>query len=265
MRLVTGLGLFTILVASSTARAGAALDDSSKSPTRTTDPAAAPDTLETTPEKVEYGVDLRLRHVWLPQGLMELFTSRAAGGAGNNGIGFDLVRRRGNVELQLGFEYEHVNLAEGVYIDSGKTVPGDTADYILSPEHAGTDFGWFTIEFTFINHAQINKYLAVRYGGGAGIGILTGSVKRFDVQCTAASSNTNVDPGCVPPDFGGQATVTPDHAGDPEPGAYGLPPVFPVVNAIVGLQIRPNDKAVINIEGGIRTLPFIGMSAGYFF
>jgi hypothetical protein len=257
--------LFTILVGSSTARAQAALDDSSKSPTRTTDPAAAPDTLTTAPEKVDYGIDLRLRHVWLPQGLMELFTARAAGGASNNGIGVDFVRRRGNVELQLGFEYEHVNLAEGVYIDSGKTVPGDTADYILSPEHAASDFGWFTIEFTFINHAQINKYLAVRYGGGAGIGILTGSVKRYDVQCTASSSNTNVDPGCVPPEFGGQATVTPDHPGDPEPGPYGLPPVFPVVNAIIGLQIRPTDKAVINIEGGIRTLPFIGMSAGYFF
>ena len=31
------------------------------------------------------------------------------------------------------------------------------------------------------------------------------------------------------------------------------------------LQIKPTPKAVINIEAGIRTLPFFGFSAGYFF
>jgi preprotein translocase subunit SecA len=36
------------------------------------------------------------------------------------------------------------------------------------------------------------------------------------------------------------------------------------INAILGLQIRPTPKAVINIEGGIRTVPFIGLSVGYF-
>src|SRR5512135_3019085 len=175
MRFVTGLGLLAVLVSGGTARAGAALDDSSKAPapatTRTTDPAAAPDSLETAPDKVEYGVDLRLRHVWLPQGLIGLFVNHAAGGASNNGIGVDLVRRRGNLELQLGFEFEHINLQEGVYVNSGDDVAkGDTADFILSPEHAGSDFGWFTIEFTFMNHAPINKYVSFRYGGGAGLG-----------------------------------------------------------------------------------------------
>jgi hypothetical protein len=48
------------------------------------------------------------------------------------------------------------------------------------------------------------------------------------------------------------------------PVAYDFPPVFPVVNAIIGLQIRPTPKAVVNIEGGIRTVPFIGLSVGYF-
>jgi len=38
-----------------------------------------------------------------------------------------------------------------------------------------------------------------------------------------------------------------------------------VVNAIIGFQIKPTEKAVINIEGGIRTFPFFGFSGGYFF
>jgi hypothetical protein len=275
MRFVTGLGLLAILVG--TARAGAALDDNSSSTpppqtTRTTDPNAAPDTLQTSKDKVEYGVDLRLRQVFLPQGLIGLFVARAAGGASNTGFGVDLIRRRGDLELQLGLEFEHINMQEGVYINSGDSVPTDTADYILSPSHAnGQDFGWFTIEFTFMNHAPINKYVAFRYGGGAGLGILTGHVYRIDTQCSAGATNSNPEPGCVPVGSFGQSgqpgtgTPSPDHAGDPVINPYNLPPVFPVVNAIIGVQIRPTPKAVINIEGGIRTLPFIGISAGYFF
>jgi hypothetical protein len=273
MRFFTSLGLLTILVG--TATAGSALDESSSSTpppstTRTTDPNAAPDSLQTTGEQIEYGADLRIRQVYLPQGLMGLFVARAAGGASNTGIGVDLVRRRGNLELQLGFEFEHIALQEGVYINSGDNVPTDTADFILSPAHAMSDFGWFTIEFTFMNHAPINKYIAFRYGGGAGLGILTGQVKRIDTMCTGGS-NSNPEPFCVPAGYTGQngqagtGVVLPDHPGDPEPNPYNLPPVFPVVNAIIGLQIRPTPKAVINIEGGIRTLPFFGISAGYFF
>ncbi|MGE5185354.1 MAG: hypothetical protein ACM31C_24995 [Acidobacteriota bacterium] len=263
-------------MASGTAHAGAALDDNTKSTpppatTSTVDPNAAPTSLETVGDKVEYGADLRIRQVFLPSGLIGLFVNRAAGGASNTGLGVDLVRRRGNLELQLGFEFEHINLQEGVYINSGDNVPTDTADYILSPEKAASNFGWFTIEFTFMNQAPINKYLAFRYGGGAGLGILTGSVKRYDVQCTPGSTNSNPEPGCVPMGVTspsgqvGQGVVSPDHPGDPEPNPYGLPPVFPVVNAIIGLQIKPTPKSVINIEGGIRTLPFIGISAGYFY
>jgi len=41
--------------------------------------------------------------------------------------------------------------------------------------------------------------------------------------------------------------------------------VFPVVNAIVGLQLKPTDHTTINLEGGIRTLPFVGVSSSFFF
>src|SRR5215467_10639942 len=81
-----------------TAWAGAALDDDKKAtPTRTTDPAAAPDSLATTEDKVDYGVDIRLRSVHVPKALLELFVDRAADGASNTGIGVDFVRRRGNL------------------------------------------------------------------------------------------------------------------------------------------------------------------------
>lgn len=267
MRFATSLTLLAI--SAGTAWGQAALDDAGK-PQRTTEATAAPDTTQTAEPKLEYGVDIRLRQVFLPKSLIQLFVERAPGGSSNGGVGVDLVRRRGNLELQLGFEFEHIQPQEGVWIKKGDQVPAASADFILSPDHAGSSFGWFTVEFTFLNHAPINKYLAVRYGGGAGIGFLTGSLKRIDTQCSAGATNSNPEPGCIPVGYSvngkaGTGAIVPDNPGDTEPNPYNLPPVFPVVNAIIGLQIRPTSKSVINIETGIRLLPFIGVSGGYFF
>ena len=249
----------TLLGLTGSAWGQAALDDEGK-PERTTDPNAAPDTTATAEPKPEYGVGLRLRRVMVPTGMIELFVERSAGGASNTGIGVDLVRRRGNLELQLGFEFEHIEPGEGVWINKGDNVnAGDEADYIISADRAGSSLGWFTVEFTFLNHAPITKTVAVRYGGGAGIGFFTGELQRYDVICAGGTTNDNPEPGCKPAALGGTG------GGGQTPVAYDFPPIFPVVNAIIGLQIRPTSKATINIEGGIRTVPFFGVSGGYFF
>jgi len=263
MRLSTRLIVLTGACASGVAWAGPALEDDKK-PTPTTDQAVAP----TTPveDQVTYGGDFRLRDVILPESLMGLFVERAAGGTSHVGWGVDFVRRRGTVELQFGFEHEQIEPHEGVWIEKGKNVAtGDSADYILNPTDAGGDFGWYTLEFTFINNKPINKYVAFRYGIGAGLGILSGNVKRYDLNpCGAGATNSNPSPGCVPPAKGGTGTVSPDSGnGGPEPATYDLPPVFPVVNLLAGVQVHPIDHMVVNFELGIRTLPFIGMSIGY--
>ncbi len=38
-----------------------------------------------------------------------------------------------------------------------------------------------------------------------------------------------------------------------------------VVNALVGVQLRPIDNVFINVEAGIHTMPFFGTSLGYYF
>jgi hypothetical protein len=245
----------TVLTGSAFAQA--ALDDSANSPA-TPDPAATPAEPK---DEVEYGVGLRLRNVRIPQAELELFLERAAGGSSNFGIGAEFVRRRGNVELQFGIEYEHISPGEGVWIESGKNVAaGDEADYVLGPDR-GSNLGWLTFEFTFLNHSPINKQFAIRYGAGAGIGIITGNLKRIDVLCNGAT-NSSVEPGCVPPAFGGTATETQGGT----PANYDLKtPIFPVINAIIGVQYRPVPKATVNFEMGIRTLLFIGFSGAYFF
>jgi len=269
------LGMASLMIAAlgSTVWAGPALDDGDKKAppigANSAETPAAPDLNAEPP--VDYGVGIRLREVFLPSSLMGLFVARTAGGAQNTGIGVELIRRRGQTELQLGFEFEHITLAEGVYIERGKNVPADESDYILNPAHSGHDLGWFTIDFTFVNHVQLTKELQFRYGGGAGLGIITGELDHYNIACAAGSSNASIDPGCVPKDMPaltgpsgqpGQGVYT---EGGQIPQKYDLPPVFPVVNAIIGLQYKPTSALTINLEGGIRTLPFIGISSAYFF
>jgi len=257
-------------VASGSAVAGPATDDTTATPpASTTNATTTPEPSATTaaPDKrVEYGVGIRLRNVRIPQAELELFTEKAGdGGVSNIGFGVDLTRRRGNTELQLGFEFEHMNASEGVYIEKNKNVAaGDEADFILSPDHSNSNLGWFTIEFSFFNHAPINDKVAIRYGAGAGLGIVTGELKHYNIVCQGAT-NDNTEPGCVPPvsPFNGTGTFSAEGGGAQV--KYDLPPVFPVVNAIIGVQIRPMPKATINIEGGIRTFLFFGISGGYFF
>jgi hypothetical protein len=255
------------------ALAGPALDDPGKRPPPTTidepDCAKTPSDPRcqalgvTDKDEVEFGVGVRLRSVWVPKSVLELFVTRSAGGAQDYGIGVDLTRRRGGTELQLGFEYERVTVGQGVWINKGDDVAaGDEADYVLGPEASRHNLGWFTIEFTFLNHAEINKYLSVRYGGGIGLGIVTGELDHNNIICTNAT-NSAPEPGCVPPRFGGTGVYS--EMGQETQVAYDLPPVFPVVNAILGLQFKPTDKLTINLEGGIRTLPFIGVSSSVFF
>jgi hypothetical protein len=251
-----------VAVSSGSALADSTLDNKG-TPAPSGDPAAGA-TQTSTETPVEYGVGVRLRNVRAPKGLLELFLESAPGGVNSVGFGVELVRRRGDLELQLGFEYERIQPAEGVWIQSNTNVAaGDEADYVLSPKHNNNKrLGWLTFEFTFLNHTEITKNFAIRYGGGAGVGIVTGELGRYNVICNGATNETP-EPGCVPPELGGTATLSPE--GDMMIQKYDLPPVFPVVNAIVGLQIRPFGGAVINIEGGLRTFPFFGVSGGYLF
>lgn len=256
--------LVSVAVASGSAWAGPALDGE---PSKDRTPASsAPDDPATAAGEtpVQFGLGVRLRSVWVPKSVLELFIEHAAGGAQNYGIGVDLSRRRGTTELQLGFEYEHINVGQGVWINKGDDVAlGDEADYILSPKSSGQQLGWVTIEFTFLNHAEIGKHFAVRYGGGIGLGVVLGELDHYNVICVNAT-NAAPEPGCTPPRFSGNAMYSADPGGETAV-AYSLPPVFPVVNAILGLEIKPNDHMTINLEGGIRTLPFAGISTSVFF
>lgn len=228
---------------------GAARADDDDDSTSTESTAAA--------AKTQWGVGFRLRNVLAPKGLLELFVEQAPAGISTVGYGFEITRRKGNMELILGLEYEQLipkggepsncaaNPSQCIWIDKGDSIPADAPDLVEFDK-----FGWFTIDFTFAWRNEINKMFAIRYGAGIGLGIVTGSILRTDYVCSTSDvSSCTQDP----------------NAENLRTKEDGVPPVFPVINAMVGLQITPIEQVSINVEAGIRTFPYFGASANYFF
>jgi hypothetical protein len=194
--------------------------------------------------RTELGVGLRLRNVRIPRSLLELFVEQAAGGGSHLGIGAEFVRHKDNFEITVGIEYDSLAAGDGVWVDKGESIPQDTADRV---EFDG--FSWITIDAAFIWHSKVHEKVALRYGAGIGLGFIRGEVLRTDVVCTTS------DPSSCRNQPGGMVR-------EPEDA---IPPVFPVVNLLAGVQIRPVEKVAINLEVGIRTLPYLGTTITYFF
>jgi hypothetical protein len=207
------------------------------------------------PNAPRFGVGVSLRRVVIPQALLEVFVEQAPSGIDGTGFRVEVYRRRGDFELQLGLEYEGLHGEPGIWVESGDRPgppPGGDGDEVDFVEF--DDFGWFTIEMTFLNHTKLSKIFALRYGGGAGLGILKGDVRRTDFACSVATlDRETLAANCAY--AGGPNNQTP----------YDLPPVFPVINGFFGVEIRPIDNLVIHVETGIRTIPFFGATVGYFF
>jgi hypothetical protein len=79
------------------------------------------------------------------------------------------------------------------------------------------------------------------------------------VPCAAGSTNDSPEPGCRPTQLNGTSTNSRG------PVEYKKPPVLPIIIGVIGVQFRPLDALTVNLEVGIRTFPFAGISSSYFF
>lgn len=202
--------------------------------------------------QAEYGVGLRFRTVYVPKPIFELFVEEASSGLVQLGYGLELSRRKDKLELVLGFEYENLSPDDGFWLEKGDdpNVDGQTPDFI---EFDG--LSWISTDFSFIYNAPLGRRVSFRYGAGLGIGVVLGDILQTDTTCAAGTDDITED--CVPD----QAAMEGRQLDDPAD----LPPVFPVVQLLVGLQWRPIDKLSINLETGIRTVGFAGLSSTYYF
>lgn len=210
-------------------------------------PPPSPTPSLTDEDKAQLGVQIRLRRVHIPKGLIELFVDTAPAGAAHTGIGADFVRRKGSFEFNVGFEWESLSIEDGVWIDKGDTIPADEADFL---EFDG--FGWVTFDASFVWSTPVHEKVRIRYGAGVGLGIVLGEILRTDYACTSSDVDS-----CT-------LRTNPPAENNKEP-EDDIPPVFPVINVLAGVQIRPVPNMAINLEAGLRTAPYFGTTIGYFF
>lgn len=199
----------------------------------------------------EYGVGVRLRTVYVPKPVLELFVEEASGGVFKPGFGVELSRRKGNFELVLGLEYENVSPKDGFWLDKGDdpNVPSETPDFLEF-----NDLAWVTADIAFLFNAPFNEQLSLRYGAGLGLGVVLGEILQTDSTCEEGVDDIQED--CTADRTGASGQLN-----DPAD----LPPVFPVVDLVIGLQWRPIEKFTVNVETGIRTVGFFGISSNYYF
>jgi hypothetical protein len=197
-------------------------------------------------DDAKIGIGVRMRYVHVPHQVLELFVERSAGSGSHPGFGVELIREKGDMAFTIGLEYESIAPKDGIYIDKGDTIPEDPVDLVEF-----RDFTWVTLDFSFIGQQTLGtKYLALRYGAGLGIGYIMGDMVRTDYLCSSDDvESCSQDPAAV----------------DIEAVDEDMPPVFPVLSVLLGFQIRPFENVAINVEGGIRTVPFVGTSVSMLF
>jgi len=194
-------------------------------------------------DKVRHGIGLRLRYIFVPKALIELFMEEAPSGVSQTGIGFDYVRRKKNFEFSVGFEYDKLAPDDGFFVERG----GDPRQLGTTDEIRFDGLSWFTIDASIVYHHPLTSLISLRYGGGLGFGIVTGDIISKDAVC----GGDDIQGGdCI---SGGPET---------KEDFFRFPPVF---NVVGGVQITPADNFAINVELGMRTVFYSGVSGQYFF
>ncbi|WP_428268462.1 hypothetical protein [Haliangium sp.] len=196
--------------------------------------------------EARYGIGVRLRYVSIPTEALDIFFERTAGGATHPGFGVEFTREKGSTVVALGIEYENIAPKDGIYIEKGDEIPQDPVDYVEFD-----DFKWVSADISIIwNPYIIDDVLAFRLGAGLGVGYIMGDMLQTDYVCTGPDvSSCMRDPQ-------GELDRTPSED---------VPPVFPIVNVFTGFQLRPFSHLAINVEGGVRTVPFVGTTVSLIF
>jgi len=199
-------------------------------------PARADD--EAPKEKPAWGFGAKVRRSYVTPYVQELFMGDTPGTATMDGAGFDFSRRTGGSEVVFGFGYDKLIAQEGYYLEKGgDPLVAGKVDYVTFRKPH-----WYTVEVGVVNHVRIHKVLEFRYGAGIGLGVVRGAVRKTDALCTGS----NLEQDCMIDPNGVEVNKKAD-----------IPPVLPVVNVLVGLQLRPVEFLHIHIDAGLHTVPFV--------
>ncbi len=192
-----------------------------------------------------YGFGVRFRGLFVPSTLLERFADVVPSGISKPELGVEAVRRKGNFETVVGLAWANISTDDGIWVDDLND-PDDNPSLI---EFDG--FSWIALDINAIWKKPLRQDVALRYGLGIGVGFMMGDVLETDYVC---SGNQFTLDAC---------TQSADATAIRKP--LDLPPVVPIMNAILGLQYAPSDQVAINLDAGLHSALYVGVSVDFLF
>lgn len=205
-----------------------------------------------------YGLGVRARWVSVPSFLLGTFLSQSKA-LSSYTVGLEGIRRHGDFDFVLGVAWQSLSPPDGNWLGKGKNPATDT-DYV---QFRG--LGAVSIDAAFIRRNELSQYVTFHYGGGLGLGIVTGKMLRTSDGTSGCSTSpgdvTKCYPNLAPPCSSGpcsesQLAASSGTTDTPERGSRftdgNIPPVYPIINLLTGLDFRiPNaDGLELKVEVG---------------
>ena len=153
-------------------------------------------------------------------------------------FGLELIRRKGEVDLKLGFAFEDYTGADG---DGDQFL--QTGDPVDDTEFIKNSLQIISMDINVVGSTKITDWWHLLYGAGIGVGIVRGDLKRtdtFDQNGNRAPCSGVGDPiaNCL------EFEVVEDS----------VPPAIPVLNMLLGMRFDFSKNVALRVEGGLRTL-----------
>jgi len=202
-----------------------------------------------TPE-VLWAAGTRLRGIFVPAWFLEAFMDHAHA-LNSVAWGLEFTRRKGNLDIVFSLDVGWYGAIDDANWTGTDGFPSDTY---------WTQFRSFvftSLDVSLIWHYDFIDWLALRYGGGIGLGFLSGSMNRqlSGPACTSANVDSNRSQ-CGPGFAGGPAGFGEDLS------SYR---VLPVVAVLLGLRFKLHRHAVVTVDGGFHNAFFFGAGGQYVF
>jgi len=205
-----------------------------------------------------YGLGLRARWVSVPSWLLGVFLDQSKS-LSSYSIGLEGFRRHGDFDFVLGVAWQSLSPPDGNWLGKGKNPATDT-DYI---QFRG--LGAVSIDAAFILRKDLGQYVTFHYGGGVGLGIVTGKMLRTSDGTDGCASSpgdvTKCYPVLTPPCNSGPCSESQLKASEGNTDTYqhgsrftygDFPPVYPILELLTGFDFRiPSVNGLeVKVEGG---------------
>jgi hypothetical protein len=195
-------------------------------------------------EKLHWGFGVRAGARAVPSIGLDLFydTHPSLKDTLGTSIGLELIRRKGEVDLKIGFAFEDYTGTDG---DGDQFL--QTGDAIDDLEFVKNSLQIFSADINVVGSTEITDWWHLLYGAGIGVGVVRGQLLRTDTFA---------------PDPSDQNTRRPcNGVGDPIANCVeinvpedSVPPAIPVLNMLLGMRFDFSKNVAFRVEGGLRTL-----------